>query len=368
MAVDPAFIDASAGAPAYSGSDLRLGLITPMYAGAGSSLGVRTGIRPSGSGTDLLVQAQSSPNMTVKVNTGSMIVQGAISGTQGAYTWTLDTLTNLTISAAHATLARTDLIAVRIRDATVDTSGQRDAAVIVITGTAGGGTPSLPTDATYVTIAQIAVGAAVTTIVSGNITNVRTFTSALGGCIPCTSTTRPTATAVPAGQLIYETDTRRYHFSDASTWRLVGGQLLYAKRDITTTWLSNQAAGSFLTAFTTATVTVPNTGVGQAYEIAWSIPATNGAFTTGRFNTQLSLAVNGGGFSGGPKSSPVTTNANDTWMMHGADIWRAGNTDTSAQWRITVISVGGNFDSVSASDAPLLFTVRSTGLLASEAA
>lgn len=206
MTVDPPFIDASSGSPSYSGSDLRLGLLVPMFAGAGSSLGVRTGIRPSGSGLDLLVQAQSTPNMSVKVNPGSIIVQGAISSTQGAYTWTLDTLTTLTISAAHATLARVDLVAVRIRDANVDTSGQRDGAVVVITGTAGGGVPSLPTDATYLTLAQVAVAAAVTSIVNGNITNIRTFTAALGGVIPANSATEPSAASMPIHQIVCRTD------------------------------------------------------------------------------------------------------------------------------------------------------------------
>jgi hypothetical protein len=219
MAVDPAFIDASGGAPAYSGADLRLGVLLPMFAGAGASLGVRTGVRLSGSGTDLLVQAQASPDMTVKVNPGSIVVQGAISATQGPYTWTLDAVTNVTIAAAHATLARTDLVVVRIRDANVDTSGQRDGAVAVVTGTAGGGVPSLPTDATYVTLAQVAVAGADTAINTGDITDKRQYTTGLGGVLTCSSTTEPAATSVAVGQVAYRSDLGQLRISDGAAWQ-----------------------------------------------------------------------------------------------------------------------------------------------------
>jgi len=194
--------------PSYSGQELRLATVLPHFAGAGASLGVYSGVRLSGSGTDLLVQAQSSPNMTVKVNTGVFVAQGSISSTQGAYTWALDTLTNLTISAAHATLSRTDLIVVRIRDANVDTSGQRDGNVVVITGTAGSGTPALPTDASYFTIAQISVPATVTNIGGGGggtITDKRTFCASLGGVLPFVSTARPSS--MMDGQPGWELDT-----------------------------------------------------------------------------------------------------------------------------------------------------------------
>lgn len=226
MPIDPSFIDASGGAPSYSAQDLRLGTITPHLAGSGASLGVRSGVRPAGSGTELLVQAQASPNMTVKVNTGVVVVQGSISTTQGAYAWTLDATTNVTIAAAHATLTRTDLIAVRIRDANVDTSGQRDAGVIAITGTAGGGVPSLPTDATYLTLAQIAVGAAVTSIVAGNITDKRQFTTGLGGVLVCTSSTEPAASSVMPGQPTYRTDRAGANrYSDGANWQTVARKL-----------------------------------------------------------------------------------------------------------------------------------------------
>lgn len=219
MTVDPWAIDASGGLPSYSGGELRLSTVTPFVAGTGTSLGVRSGVRLSGSGTDLLVQAQTSPNMTVKVNPGVLVVQGSISGTQGAYTYTLDATTNVTISAAHATLDRTDLIVIRVRDANVDTSGGRDGAPIVITGTAGGGVPSLPTDATYFLLAQISVVHAVSSITSGAITDKRQYTAALGGVIPCDSNTQPSAGSVAPHQLAYRTDLGVFQAVQSSAWR-----------------------------------------------------------------------------------------------------------------------------------------------------
>jgi hypothetical protein len=223
VAQDPWAIDNSGGLPAYSGQELRLTTVAPFVAGNGTALGARSGVRLGGSGTELLVQAQASPNMTVKVNPGIFVAQGQTSSTQGPYTWCLDTVTNLTISAAHATLARTDLIAVRIRDASIDTSGARDGNVIVITGTAGGGVPSLPTDASYYTIAQISVPAAVTNIGGGGggtITDKRAFTAALGGVVPYSSSAR--ATGLPAGTPGYPTDLGYPEFYDGAGYYPTG--------------------------------------------------------------------------------------------------------------------------------------------------
>lgn len=153
MAIDPWALEASAGTPAYSGQEVRLGTTLMSGNPAGGALGVRTGIRPSGTGTDLQVAAQASPNMSVRVFAGCATIQGTASSLQGAYIYTLDTTTTLTIGAAHASLTRIDLIAVRIRDSTYDTSGARDGGLVVIAGTPGGGAPSLPIDATYWTLA-----------------------------------------------------------------------------------------------------------------------------------------------------------------------------------------------------------------------
>jgi hypothetical protein len=248
VAVDPAFIDASAGSPAYSAGEARLTVIAGTFAGGGASLGVRSGVRPSGSGTDLLVQAQASPNMTVKVNTGVAVIQGAISTTQGPYLYALDATTNLTISAAHASLTRIDRIVIRVRDSTVDTSGQRDAAAVVVQGTPGSGVPSLPTDATYYEIAQVTIVANDTAINSGDITDKRTFTAASGGAVYATSAGLMPATP-PAGQLVYRSDvaavTGRWQYWDGSVYQYLNLYNVFASAAARTTAIPSPVAGMF---------------------------------------------------------------------------------------------------------------------------
>lgn len=173
-------------------------------------------------------------------------------------------------------------------------------------------------------------------------------------------------TAPLEGMVVYLTDTDTFWFYKNSNWRLVPGQLRYSKRDVGTTFLSNQAAGSFATAFTSASITVPSSGTGQAFEIDWTIPASSGVFSSGRYNSQLSIAINGGAYNTFAKSNPVVVNATDTYLMHGSETWKAGNSDTSVTLRITVIAVGGNFDSIADADNPMLLRMRTTGLLSSE--
>jgi hypothetical protein len=316
MPIDVWAQDASSGAPSYSGQDLRLTTVTPTFVGAGASLGVRSGVRPSGSGTDLVVQQQASPNMSVLVQPGCIIVQGSISSTQGAYAWALDTATTRTIAAAHASLNRTDLVTVRIRDANVDTSGGRDGDVIVITGTAGAGTPALPTDATYITLAQVSVLAAATTITTARITDQRPFTAAVGGYIPCTTTTRPLS-PLP-GQRIWEADTAVAFASAAGkiwngSWWDPGQMRGYVSTDVSTglndTTLRNatglafpmEASGKYIARYS-LWYTAGTTG---DMKIAWTQPsgaatvASNALTLMSNVTTDLGGAVSLRGDSGG---------------------------------------------------------------------
>lgn len=154
---------------------------------------------------DLAVSALGSPNMSVNVAAGSIWIPGTLGSTsgegtnvnaqtaygspafpatftsQGCYFDYNDATVNLTITAANATNPRTDLIVATVQDA--DYAGVANQAILqVITGTAGGGAPvpytSVP--ANSVVLAQINVGAGVTSITSGNITDVRPFSQPIG--------------------------------------------------------------------------------------------------------------------------------------------------------------------------------------------
>lgn len=173
-------------------------------------------------------------------------------------------------------------------------------------------------------------------------------------------------TSPQEGMISYLTDNDFFWFYKNSQWRLLPGQRIYVKRDTSTSFFTNQAAGSFLTAYTTATITVPTGGAGQAFEIRWTHPASSGVITTGRYNSQLAIAVNGGSFTDFVKSDPTVVNAVDTYLMHGQEVWKQGVTDLTAQLRIKVIGVGGNFDSIADSANPAILVMESTGMLSSE--
>lgn len=164
----------------------------------------------------------------------------------------------------------------------------------------------------------------------------------------------------------YLTDTDTFWYYKNSAWRLLPGQYLYAKRDTGSTFFAGAAAGGFTTALTTSTITIPTSGTGQAYRINWKWPTGSGAFTNGRFNSQIQLSANGGAFTTFAKSGPVTTNATDVWPTQGMEIWKAGNSDTTLAIRVQCIAVGGIFDSIADATNPAILELVTTGMLSSE--
>lgn len=167
-------------------------------------------------GFQLAVQQNGAPNMTVNVLSGVAYVPGTQDVNQGLYACPAYTTTNLAIAAAHATLPRIDIVVAQVEDSQY--SGAVNAwKLAVVTGTAAGSpaAPAAPNNS--LVLANIAVAAAVTSIVTANITDKRTWASALNAPIPCTSTTRPVAIK---GLTAYETDTDSWIRHDGTNWRL----------------------------------------------------------------------------------------------------------------------------------------------------
>src|SRR6476646_2652898 len=132
-----------------------------------------------------VVAAQASPNMTVKVGSGTAktdyyAVSGTVAG-QGNYIVRLDAASqNVTISAADASQVRTDEIYLVVRDNLYDTSSRALPQIGYRAGTLGGANPG--PDATwkaYVLLARITVAAGATSITSGNITDQRAASTLL---------------------------------------------------------------------------------------------------------------------------------------------------------------------------------------------
>jgi hypothetical protein len=159
----PQFLDALSYA---AGSDRAfwLDFMTDAVGNAGSSTdgGVVTN-------ADLTVAQNGTPNMSVNVSSGVCYVNGDTAATQGMYRCYNDSTVNKTISAAHATLSRKDLIVAHVYDNTLDFSGNNFWRIEVITGTPA----SSPVDPTLTTsslkLARVNVAPAVTSIVNANI-------------------------------------------------------------------------------------------------------------------------------------------------------------------------------------------------------
>jgi hypothetical protein len=182
---------------------------------AGAVTRTRGGVNPA-LGTAMVVTQNGTPNMSVNVGAGVAFIEGSESANQGVYAVRAGTVTNLTITTAPgAGNSRIDLVVAKVQDSAY--SGATDAwSLAVVTGTASA-SPSPPTAPNNsLVLGQILVGASVTSIVTGNITDRRFFAAASGGNTPCLSTSRPTNLYDGLG--IFEYDTNLYSWTDGANW------------------------------------------------------------------------------------------------------------------------------------------------------
>lgn len=168
-----------------------------------------------------VTQRGAGANNSVDVQVGGIIIPGTQSGVQGSYYVVNDAIVNLPMStAAHATLPRIDTVIVSVRDSFY-AGVNNDAVLTYVAGTAGA-SPVAPTitDPNSYKLANINVPAADNTILTTDITDVRTVSPqgravAVSGLIPCTSTTRPSTPR--KGQAIWESDTRQMKINEGSS-------------------------------------------------------------------------------------------------------------------------------------------------------
>ncbi len=217
----------------------------------GTALGSRSGVRPGDPGLTVTLSGS-----TINYSAGVAIV--AYSG-QGVYRAAFPAAGSPgTLTAAHATLARIDLVYVRVWDNSVDASGLNKADVVYLAGTAAA-SPVAPTPAgtqIYMPLATVNVPA------SGGgsptvSTAVRPTTTAPGGILP--SATAPSSPYT--GQYWDDgTNLRRWN---GSAWRTVSPLTPQITAQV------NQPPTSPLSTFTdftntdwpAATVVVPPSGM-----------------------------------------------------------------------------------------------------------
>lgn len=258
----------------YSASALRLRQATTALTSklnSASNLAARGGVVP---GYASPLEVTPSSGMTLAVEEGEAIVQSA-TPVDGAYGCTVPAGATITLTAADSTYPRYDRIVVLVTD--IGTSGST-CEVIPVDGTPAS-SPTIPAEpSNAITLAVVYVGAGVTSISAGNITDYREFTVAAGGITPvadstkfpstgtghhyfhdismsnlwhrigttnyplrntfrCTSSTRPTNKL--EGTLIYETDTETILAWDGAAWVVV---VDIAPKAYTPTWTSSGTA------------------------------------------------------------------------------------------------------------------------------
>jgi len=128
-----------------------------------------TGIIGSSS---LAVTANSPAGMSVRVASGWAAIIGTTTTDMGVYSLYNDALATLTITTADPTNPRIDLICATVRDAFYS-GAFNDVIFQVIAGTPAGSPVATALTANSISLATVAVGAAVTQINSGNITDTR---------------------------------------------------------------------------------------------------------------------------------------------------------------------------------------------------
>ncbi|MFJ8110420.1 hypothetical protein [Streptomyces sp. NPDC096132] len=182
----------------------RLEAVTVM--GDGTALGSRSGVRPGDPGLTVSLAGST-------INCSAGVATVAYSG-QGVYRAAFpSSVSPGTLTAAHATLSRIDLVYLRIWDNSVDASGLNQADIVYLAGTAAA-SPVAPTPAgtqIYMPLATISVppsGGGSPTV----STAVRPNTVAPGGILP--SSTAPSS---PYTGQYYDDGTNLLRYN-GSTW------------------------------------------------------------------------------------------------------------------------------------------------------
>jgi hypothetical protein len=248
--------------------------------------------------SDLVVSAQSTPNMSVVVGAGSCWVPGNAESYQGIYFVVDDAASTVDIGAAN-TQPRIDLIVMQVTDPSVTGSGTAGAAPIDVPGTpaASPSPPAAPADS--LVLAQVAVAANATSITSSDITSQ---TSLAVSRLALPSTIR--ARLVPTGVTSLATSTS-VNVANLST-------------------ASGYVAGNITTSGSGITIVEPGVYLVRA-AASYTASSSGGAPPAGQYHAQITY--NGSGWAVGNSSSSgdavvyvqvadaIPANAGDTLVL-----------------------------------------------------
>lgn len=194
---------------------MRHGDALGLYPGA-DALGARNGLRPGG-GVCTVVPG----TMGVQVTALTCWVDGGTSVAQGGYPYVLDATKTVTLADGHASLSRTDVIAVVVRDDVFDGGGLTEAVLEVVQGTPGAGVPALP--ASCVPIREVTVPAGLSAGTGGLSsshlgTDRRQWMVGLGGILPVANIAERNALTAHAGMAVWREDIGHLQVHDGTSW------------------------------------------------------------------------------------------------------------------------------------------------------
>ena len=250
-----------------------------------SSMRGRGGVNPS-LGNALSVTQAGSPNMTVLVKSGVAWVPGSENSVQGLYGVLNDADVTVTITAAHATLARIDIIVFKIEDSQYS-GGANTSSIVAVAGTPSG-SPAVPTAPNNsIILAQVAVAALATTITNANITDRRRWLAGLGAVLPVNGTTERNAlTGLYEGFTVWRSDIDCFNVYDGTAWRYIGSRptsstVATSQNTTSTSYVDLTTPGPAVTVETgtVAEVTLTCTLLNSASSVSFMAFAISGATT-----------------------------------------------------------------------------------------
>lgn len=252
--------------------------------------------------SSLAVTQNGTPNMSVNIASGWAAIVGTYQSNMGVYTVYNDATANNAIATANPSLPRIDLVCLTVSDAFYSGS-TNTVAVNVVTGTAAA-SPTVPaTPANSIALAQIAVGAAVTSILTANITDLRvnvttnlpvvtltgtqtltnkTLTAPVISSISNTGLlTLPTSTDTLVGRATTDTLTNKTFTAPIETYYTTAtgfaGYSYYAITNGTIQYITGSSTANGTLNITAASGTTLNTTMAVGQSISCVLLVTNGA-------------------------------------------------------------------------------------------
>ncbi len=222
------FIHGSAGAPTYAGADTR-NMLAAIFGGSNFEA-VSPGIGATARGHGVLtadamaVTANGTPNNHVFVAPGMASVRGSQNNSQGAYICPLDASFDLTVSAAHATLDRKDLVVAQVKDAAFAafTGDVWTPEIIVGTPAASPADPTVTEDSLVLArlLVRDSTEAGGTIVRPQDITDLRPSARATGGITDVATTA--SWPSPRKGDVIWDESTSSLKRYTGTVWKIIG--------------------------------------------------------------------------------------------------------------------------------------------------